>query len=37
MADAPTRHPKILYAMLRHTEDPARLRGLLPEHLSWMK
>jgi putative NADH-flavin reductase/uncharacterized protein YciI len=33
---APTKHPKLLYAMLRHTEDGAKLHELLPEHLEWM-
>ena len=37
MAEAPTKHPKILYAMLRHTEDGAKLRELLSEHLEWMR
>ena len=37
MAEAPTKHPKILYAMLRHTEDGAKLRELLSDHLEWMR
>ncbi len=36
MSEAPTRHPKIMYAMLRHTEDDAKLHVLLSEHLEWM-
>jgi uncharacterized protein YciI len=28
--------PKIVYAMLRHTADGAKLHELLSEHLKWM-
>ncbi len=36
MAEAPTRHAKILYAMLRHTQDEAKLHERLSEHLAWI-
>ena len=37
MTETPTKHSKILYAMLRHTEDDAKLHELLSEHLEWMR
>jgi hypothetical protein len=37
MAETPTKHPKILYTMLRHTEDGAKLHEFLSEHLERMR
>jgi len=37
MTETPTKHSKILYAMLRHTEDGAKLHEHLSEHLEWMR
>ena len=37
MPEASTKHPKILYAMLRRTEDLTKLGELIHEHLQWMQ
>lgn len=37
MAEAPTIRPRIMYAMLRHTEDAAKMHEHLAEHLEWMR
>jgi len=36
MTETPTKNPKILYAMLRHTKDGGKLHEHLSEHLEWM-
>lgn len=37
MSETPKKHSKTLYAMLRHTEDDAKLHEHLSEHLDWMR